>query len=295
MESQVETGDDLQNLSDQLSADLQDQIRRLASYDILSPRWVELTNTISRISQISKMEADLPKESKASTLWECEELALRNVLEDGKLNLCLRNLVDYKKFERGIRSEGYAGLSVKQRSDLDNFEKGMGIILRNAWNHIEALQTTDVILLVSHIGEVLSEDAQDVARIETFHAIGDLSDRQEVMVLHYLYGIVANVDEVGEERIMPPLRGHRVFLNIALFLREHHTKLSEGILALAVETMDLICDTEDFQTYEGEYARGPSDVGVFKNLGGLFLDQMAGNYDQRRKIRSLLNFLGRIR
>jgi hypothetical protein len=217
VESQVETGDDLQNLSDQLSADLQDQIRRLASYDILSPRWVELTNTISRISQISKMEADLPKESKASTLWECEELALRNVLEDGKLNLCLRNLVDYKKFERGIRSEGYAGLSVKQRSDLDNFEKGMGIILRNAWNHIEALQTTDVILLVSHIGEVLSEDAQDVARIETFHAIGDLSDRQEVMVLHYLYGIVANVDEVGEERIMPPLRGHRVFLNIALF------------------------------------------------------------------------------
>ena len=36
------------------------------------------------------MEEKLPKDSEGSTLWECEELALRYLLEDGKMNLCLR-------------------------------------------------------------------------------------------------------------------------------------------------------------------------------------------------------------
>lgn len=35
--------------------------------------------------------------------------------------------------------------------DLDSFEKGMGTVLRNAWTHIEALQTTDIPLLVEYV------------------------------------------------------------------------------------------------------------------------------------------------
>lgn len=34
---------------------------------------------------------------------------------------------------------------------LNAFEKGMGTVLRNAWTHIEALQTTDVPLLVEYV------------------------------------------------------------------------------------------------------------------------------------------------
>ena len=41
-------------------------------------------------SQVAEMEEKLPKDSEGSTLWECEELALRYLLEDGKMNLCLR-------------------------------------------------------------------------------------------------------------------------------------------------------------------------------------------------------------
>lgn len=45
-------------------------------------------------------------------------------------------------------------LRYKVRESLDAFEKGMGIVLRNAWNHTEALQTTDIPLLVQYISEV---------------------------------------------------------------------------------------------------------------------------------------------
>lgn len=39
----------------------------------------------------------------------------------------------------------------KVLQDLDSFEKGMGTVLRNAWTHIEALQTTDIPLLVEYV------------------------------------------------------------------------------------------------------------------------------------------------
>lgn len=44
------------------------------------------------------------------------------------------------------------------QDSLDSFEKGMGIVLRNAWSHIEALQTTDVPLLVEYITGVRETD-----------------------------------------------------------------------------------------------------------------------------------------
>lgn len=39
----------------------------------------------------------------------------------------------------------------KVLESLNAFEKGMGTVLRNAWTHIEALQTTDIPLLVDYI------------------------------------------------------------------------------------------------------------------------------------------------
>ena len=79
-----------------------------------------------------------------STLWECEELALRYLLEDGKLNLCLRNLVSFKEEQRaewkGAASSSSASTSVGTRSvgsasaDASmKFEKGMSLLLKNAW------------------------------------------------------------------------------------------------------------------------------------------------------------------
>lgn len=82
--------------------------------DVLSERWIEVGDVLGRIASISQMvllcvipmqtcwlleqrhyaalspplfqEKSLPKAEGAS-LWDCEELALRYVLEDGKLNL----------------------------------------------------------------------------------------------------------------------------------------------------------------------------------------------------------------
>ena len=37
---------------------------------------------------------------------------------------------------------------------MTKFEVGLGAVLRNAWGHVEAIQTTDLPLLVSYCAEV---------------------------------------------------------------------------------------------------------------------------------------------
>lgn len=48
----------------------------------------------------------------------------------------------------------------QMQDSLDSFEKGMGIVLRNAWSHLEALQTTDVPLLVEYITGVRGRERE---------------------------------------------------------------------------------------------------------------------------------------
>ena len=66
------------------------------------------------------------------------------------MNVCLRMLVDFTNFQRSSRS-----LTADQQEKMDAFEKGLGQVLRNTWKHVEALQTTDLPLLLEHITEVL--------------------------------------------------------------------------------------------------------------------------------------------
>ncbi|CAN0069416.1 unnamed protein product, partial [Sphacelaria rigidula] len=127
-----------------------------------------------------------------------KELALRYVLEDGKLNVCLRNLVEWRDFDRMRRESDVVDEKPSVRQSLDSFEKGMGIVLRNAWSHIEALQTTDIPLLVQYITGVINEAAQDPGRIEEMNHRGDLGDRQEVVCLSYLRGMVSRLGDYEE-------------------------------------------------------------------------------------------------
>ena len=59
-----------------------------------------MAEALKRIGDITKMETEIEKDNEDATLWECDEIALRFLLEDGKLNLCLRNLINFKNKQR---------------------------------------------------------------------------------------------------------------------------------------------------------------------------------------------------
>lgn len=99
--------------------------------------------------------------------------------------------IETKEYERDHRSA--ADLSEYEQECLDKFEKveslpntnnphradrltdfnsqGMGMVLRNAWKHVEALQSTDVSGLLNHISAVLGDIVQVPERIERFSKV----------------------------------------------------------------------------------------------------------------------------
>ncbi len=188
------------------------------NFPILSDPWFDMAEIFGRIANISDVESKLPSTKKDATLWETEEQALRFLLEDGKLNLCLRNLIEFKtgqtkarKAERGAMvphvTAFYGFLFIHFQfvqidfvNECDKFEKGLGTIMRNAWLHVEVLQTTDLPALMNHIADVFEAALELPKVIETLVKQGDLHQRQEVLVFYYLFGVLKHIEDIGEHR-----------------------------------------------------------------------------------------------
>ncbi len=84
-----------------------------------------MAETLGRIAKISDVESSLASSKNEATLWETEEQALRFLLEDGKLNLCLRNLIEFKQHQRTYILTGELP-AANQLVSGDGFEKGLG-------------------------------------------------------------------------------------------------------------------------------------------------------------------------
>lgn len=104
--------------------------------------------------------------------------------------------------------------------ECDKFEKGLGVILRNAWQHVEVQQTTDVHAVVEHIGAVLAANLQQSALVHDLLRNNDIYQRQEMLVFQYLHDLLKNVEEIRESRyadhcsrcvLVPPLTDCRLY------------------------------------------------------------------------------------
>lgn len=199
--SSKEDADEIESLTERLTADLRKHIRQVSYYPILSQEWLEMAETFGRIANISDMESKLAAGKEDKTLWETEEQALRFILEDGKLNLCLRNLIEYKRQQRASRGiDPRSSPFTEHIVQCDKFEKGVGTVLRNAWNHVEAIQTTDLFSLTNHISDVIDSALHHPDIIANYCQNGDIHQRQEIMIFYYLFCMLKNVEEIREDR-----------------------------------------------------------------------------------------------
>lgn len=65
--------------------------------------WLLITDTIENISRIAEMDSKR-KPKKEGSLWERDELCVRYIIEEGKLNMLLRMMNDFKNFQYKILS-----------------------------------------------------------------------------------------------------------------------------------------------------------------------------------------------
>jgi len=202
-----------------------------------------------------------------------------------QLNLCLRNIVDYKTYIRtnpNIRSDHLAKCA--------KFERGFGIVLKNAWTHAEAVQTTDLPLLLCHCGDVLATANGDKERVKALAAEGVLCERQEVVVMFYVRGLMKRIDDVGEDRVMPLMKEHRLFSSMLEFLSKWWKELDDQSLISAAEALALVCATEDFATFAAEHADEEDRAKLAELDEDEWLDEVCDEDDVRKKLRPLLDF-----
>ena len=60
----------------------------------MGKEWLSMVDSLQHISSIAVMEQKLPQQAGGGemTLWDKDDMAVRMVLEEGKLNMCLRVL-----------------------------------------------------------------------------------------------------------------------------------------------------------------------------------------------------------
>lgn len=281
--------DDFESITEKLAQDLRKSIRLLENFPLLSDPWFEMTETFGRIATISEMEANLPGDKRDGTLWETDEQALRFIMEDGKLNLCLRLLIEFKSEQIKTRKSG-KGPMLDFTTECDKFEKGLGVVFKNAWQHVEVLQTSDLPALVNHIADVLDAALEEPQIIEDLTKKGDLHTRQEVLVFYYLHDICKHSEDIREERVMPIMRERGMFMLAVRAMCLFAGTLHQMHKLKAAEALSALIETEDFQTYKDQHFNADGfDVQTLVELKDIVLSDVTKEYSLRRLIRPLID------
>eukprot|EP00033_Pygsuia_biforma_P000586 GCRY01000693.1.p1 GENE.GCRY01000693.1~~GCRY01000693.1.p1 ORF type:complete len:316 (-),score=56.48 GCRY01000693.1:80-1027(-) len=246
-----------QELTQQVSAELRSHIRRLAAYPVFSPEWYKMNSSLSHIATVCHIENNVTQASfnrNKSTLWEREELAVRFLLEEGKLNLCLRSLIDFKKFQKEFllsedtREEVLAKANLpadEAISQCKEFEKSMGILLAVAYCSIECLQTTDMAMLIQYIGEVINNA---VGYVQYFEDKENILKNQELLVFKFLLSISSSMEELNEEKIMEEMHLNHIIPLTVSFLKKY-SGLDWMFAFFPLQALSLIFETESFKTH----------------------------------------------
>lgn len=110
------------------------------------------------------------------------------------------------QFEREQFDIGNSGIRNDLISKMDKFEKGLGVVLRNAWSHIEAIQTTDLPLLIDYCSQVVKFGLENKEFVSIRVDDGTLCERQEIVSIHYIMDLMSQVESIGEDRLMPLMK-----------------------------------------------------------------------------------------
>ena len=255
----------LDHLSKELAGRLRKNVQKIAPASAFTKDWVDMIHALADISNIAMMEHRLPRSDADATLWEGDELTVRFLLEEGKLNLCLRLINEYSLQMRahllGTKAcdEWAAGAGARVGLDADafkaklvQFEQSLGSLLDCALQHVEATQTIEVPLLLEHVALVLRSAAESPAPESAY-----FERTQPFYVLRYLESLGKRMD--GDQRFEDQVTGlvaqHGIVPSAIGHLLAYANELGPAGQTSAVVFLAKLFDSEDFHTNEDVRSR----------------------------------------
>ena len=161
----------------------------------------------------------------------------------------------------------------------------MGVLLRCAFEHVEAVQTTDLPELFQHAAEVLAAAARRPPEAVS------LDRTQPAMVLRYTSAVLARIEHLGEDRVMPHVREHGLMNLVVGHLHTHAQALKPDDLLAGAMFLARTIDTEAFEDGRGQFLDAEA-TGLLRDRG-LFLGELTAEHEQRRLLRPLLDVVTR--
>jgi len=290
------------DLSRQLAVDLRKHVRKIEMNEPFSMPWNVMIESLMHVANIAMMEHRLPRESgdEDSTLWEGDELTVRFLLEEGKLNPCLRLMIEYKAAKERATQRLYeesakeCSLSdadaMRQRGVL--FEQSLGVLLRCALLHVEAVQTTDLPLLMEHCSKILSAATALGARPFAFDKC------QEQLVAFYLSAVAERMDAqqagLDESRVVPLIQQYNLVPLVVSLLASYSEQLKKDGRLAAASFLAYVLDSEAYGMPSQKASLTPHETLLKMKGFKATLDEQTADLSIRKKLRPLLDVIAKV-
>jgi len=283
-------------------------VRKIQLYPVLSVEWLGLLDELKKLARLVQLESRMNPDAKVAqmqgrvqaegTLWdqEAHETAIRILVEEAKVNLCLRIISDFKKWDCEGASRQATIDHMKQTYDfqdqhiqhkLAQFEEYMGLLLCRALVHVETLQLMDIPLLIEHIAYVLTRP----------HNLNP--KMQETVVLFYFSSLMKHAENLNNTELLARVRENKLMSLVTTRMHEilDNTDASSGVPEVAravAQGFSALAGNEDFGGQWHHYLI--DDSGQYDPvIAGRFLELetrvvtplLAETPDLRRDLRSL--------
>lgn len=293
-------------------------VRNIHQYPILSVEWIALVDYLKQLTRLVQLEGRMPANTKVSeaagrntdsegTLWDQEvhENAIRILVEEAKVNLCLRMMNDYKRWQydptaRTATINETVQMFEFNEMQLDQkcrqFEESLGVLLWRAFQHVETLQLMDIPLLIEHCHMVF--EACKRLGLE----VGAASKMQETLVLHYFSSLMKHAEDLNNSELLAKLLEHNLVNQVVEHTLAHVASFAPELAAAVAEGFAALAHNEDFRTTWQEFFR---DAGrapdVEAKMRFLELDEklvqpiIKANPDRKKDLRPLMDFCNTIK
>eukprot|EP00672_Neobodo_designis_P020178 CAMPEP_0174833512 /NCGR_PEP_ID=MMETSP1114-20130205/4278_1 /TAXON_ID=312471 /ORGANISM="Neobodo designis, Strain CCAP 1951/1" /LENGTH=317 /DNA_ID=CAMNT_0016067395 /DNA_START=112 /DNA_END=1062 /DNA_ORIENTATION=- len=187
-----------------IAVEVRSRLRRFANEAPLTPKWAELVEPLRLVAGVAQQEADRaaaagpsPTEAapaggsqpeKATTVWERDQVVVRVVVEEGKINLLAKSL---REFKEAIYACPGKAAPPEMAASAAAYEQSLGYIVRAALTAVECVQTLNLVSLLEHVAMVLARSLE-----ADFNPTPADVAMQECTVIHYLRLVCAQLDRL---------------------------------------------------------------------------------------------------
>mmetsp|Transcript_137387 Transcript_137387/g.342674 ORF Transcript_137387/g.342674 Transcript_137387/m.342674 type:complete len:332 (-) Transcript_137387:89-1084(-) len=241
-------------------------VRMIQHYPVLSQEWMGLIDSLKQLTRLVHLESGMPVDARVNeacgrdqesggTLWDQEshENAVRILVEEAKVNLCLRMMCDFKTWQYNLDQrkadveQAAQSMNVTEEhieAKCKQFEESLGVLLWRSFLHVETLQLMDVPMLIEHTAKVLSYcDRVQREKLQRSR------NQQEMLAVAYFAALMKHAEALNNAEVLAKSRECRLVRLATCHVINHAaTEYPSQISVEVAHGFAALAYNEDFRT-----------------------------------------------